>query len=490
MGNRWPGGLIRKNQIIPAGPGQTGAAPGMWTLAEAAYWTKQNLWPLAGVSPDPNWSSVSYLMSTTATNGGQNNTFVDSSTNNFSFIRYGNPTQGSFTPFQTPPVGYPGYSTSSFGGSGYFDGTGDGLTVANNSAFALGSGNFTLECWVYNSEVVANCGYAGVWANSYILYREGTSYKFYYNGPSGSPLTSSIAAVANTWTHLAVVRNGSTLTLYVNGVSGASANISTTAFSGIGSGVFGIGANFQNPTSPAFPFTGYMASLRLVTGTAVYTSAFTPPTTPLTAISGTAFLCNFTNANSFDAAMRCDLETAGNAQVSTAQAKFGTTSMAFDGSGDYLRVNTYDPSLFAFGTGDFTIEFWLRINTTAGLQFMYEGRGGSDTPTIYMNGAALTYYTNGINAITGANLSTGVWYHVALARSGTSTKMFLDGTQTGSTYTDSTNYTNIAGRPVFGIESGLSLHSLNGYLDEMRVTKGVARYTANFTAPTAAFPLF
>ena len=488
MANRWPGSIIRKTSVTPTGPAQTGSAPGVWTMAEAAYWTRQNLWPTAGIIPDPNWSSVSFLMSTTATNGGQNNTFVDSSTNNFTITRFGNATQGSVSPFQAPPVGSPGYTTSAYAGSAYFDGSGDGLTVPNNAALLLGSGDFTLECWVRNGEVINNCGYAGIWGGSYILYREGTTYRFYYSGPAGSPLTSSIAAVANTWTHLAVVRNGTTLTLYVNGVSGASANISTTAFS-TSANPFGIGANFETG-SPGFPFTGYMAGLRLVKGTAVYTSAFTPPTTPLTAISGTSLLCNFTNANIFDAAMRCDLETAGNAQVSTTQAKFGTTSMSLDGTGDYLRPYSADPNIFAFGTGDFTIETWAYFNSVTGQPFIYDGRGATTTPTIYIFNGTIYYYVNATNAITGSTLSTGQWYHIAVSRSGTSTRMFVNGTQVGSTYSDSTNYTNTAGRPVIGVESGLASGYLNGYIDDMRVTKGVARYTANFTAPTAPFPIF
>jgi hypothetical protein len=285
-----------------------------------------------------------------------------------------------------------------------------------------------------------------------------------------------------------VVRNGTTLTLYVNGVSGASANISTTAFS-TSANPFGIGANFETG-SVGFPFKGYMAGLRLVKGTAVYTSAFAPPTTPLTAVTNTSLLCNFTGANIFDASMRSDLETFGNAQASTAQAKFGATSMSLDGSGDYLRPYSDDASIFSFGFGSFTIEFWAYFNSVTGQPFIYDGRGGTNTPTIYIFNGTLYYYVNATNAITGSVLTTGQWYHIAVCRSGSSTRMFVNGTQVGSTYSDSTNYTNAAGRPVFGVEAGLASGYLNGYLDDMRVTKGVARYTANFTAPTAPFPLF
>lgn len=291
----------------------------------------------------------------------QSNRFRDDSTNNFTITKFGEASVTPFSPFSLPA---PGYTTTAYGGSGYFDGSGDGLTAPNNAAFNLSNGDFTLECWVYNAEVANSVGYAGIWGGGYILYREGTTYRFYYGGPGGSPLTPSIAAVAGAWTHLAVVRNGTTMTFYVNGVSGGSVNVSTTAISFSGQ-PFGIGANFETG-SPGFPLTGYVAGLRLVKGTAVYTSAFTPPTTPPTAVSGTSILCNFTNAGIFDASMNNDMETAGNAQVSSAQAKYGTTSVFFNGSTDWLSMP--NSPTHNFGTGDFTIESWVYQASTPGSQ--------------------------------------------------------------------------------------------------------------------------
>jgi hypothetical protein len=166
--------------------------------------------------------------------------------------------------------------------------------------------------------------------------------------------------------------------------------------------------------------------------------------------------------------------------------------MSFDGTGDYLISNTATTDLYAFSSGAFTIEFWLYLNTVSGAQIVYDGRpSGTQTtqPTIYMNAAVVTYYTGGAAAITGSTLSTGQWYHIAVSRSGTSTKMFVNGTQSGSTYTDSTVYTNTANRPIIGADSfSVGTNPLNGYIDDLRVTKGYAVYTANFTPPTAAFP--
>jgi hypothetical protein len=107
---------------------------------------------------------------------------------------------------------------------------------------------------------------------------------------------------------------------------------------------------------------GYISDIRVVKGTAVYTTTFTPPTAPLNAITNTSYLLKFTNAGIYDHAMLNDLETVGNAQVSTSVVKYGTGSMYFDGAGDYLSRPA--SSLYALGTGDFTIEAWVYANTT------------------------------------------------------------------------------------------------------------------------------
>jgi hypothetical protein len=193
--------------------------------------------------------------------------------------------------------------------------------------------------------------------------------------------------------------------------------------------------------------------------------------------------------------MMNDLETVGNAQISTSVSKFGGGSMAFDGTGDYLVSNAASTDLYAFGTGDFTVEFWMYANTVApGLQIIYDQRPGVVTataPTIYLSTSQLRYYFDGADRITGSTLSINIWYHIALCRASGSTKLFVNGTQAGSTYTDSNTYTNGALRPVIATDgSSVNTNSFNGYIDDLRITKGVARYTSNFTAPTAAFPTF
>jgi hypothetical protein len=176
--------------------------------------------------------------------------------------------------------------------------------------------------------------------------------------------------------------------------------------------------------------------------------------------------------------------TTGSPTVSTS----GSGSVYFTGSSSVYLSTTSNSSSFAFGTGDFTIETWVYINAT-GTQIIYDSRpsgGAGFTPTLYVNSStAITYYADGTDRIAGGTLSVSTWYHVALVRIGTVTKMYLNGTQTGSSYTDTNNYVNTSGRPVIGANSNsLGSSPLNGYVSNLRVVKGVGVYTGTFTPST------
>jgi hypothetical protein len=416
----------------------------------------------------------------------QSNRFLDNSTNAFTITVNGTPSVQAFSPFLPTAA----YDTSVVGGSGYFDGTGDFLQIADSASLDL-TGDYTIEMWMYSTATPVSTTFLQLGSSSNYLVMYLASSTKYITVAGSLSITASTALVLNTWNHIALVRNGSgtnNTVLYLNGVNVGQAT-NTTSFTGSASNGLRIGAEFPSD----FYFNGYISSARLVNGTAVYTAAFTPPTAPLTAVTNTAALLNYTNSGIFDSTAKNVLETVGNAQVSTTQAKWGTTSMAFDGTGDYLVSNTSTPDLYAFGAGAFTIEFWLYLNTVSGNQIVYDGRpSGTQTtqPTIFVASAVVSYYVNGSTVITGSTLSTGQWYHIAVARSGTSTKMFVNGTQAGSTYTDSTVYTNTANRPLIGMDSfSTPSNPLNGYIDDLRVTKGYARYTANFSVPAAAFAL-
>ena len=423
----------------------------------------------------------------------QSNRFVDSSSvANALTVSGSTVSVQAFRPFNPTAA----YSAATVGGSGYFDGTGDYLTAPSTSG-QLGAGDFTIECWSYLNARVTNfpCiwgNYSSFGAGSLALFaghNSGTTTKYNValNGTFPA-IQSTDSIIYNQWTHLALVRSGTTVTLYVNGVANGTTTSSAT-LNGT-SGICYIGSTGDDVANGYIQ--GYLSNLRVVVGTAVYTSAFTPPTAPLTAITNTKLLLNTTNAGITDATAKNDLETVGNAQISTTQSKFGGSSMSFDGTGDYaLTISSVANS--ALGSGDWTVEFWLYTNVGSTTYNVIDWRPFATQGayfSFYLNSGTPTYYTSSADRIVGgAAIPATTWTHVAVSRSGTSTKMFINGTQSGSTYTDTANYLGTVNRPAIGGGGNDANNTLNGYIDDLRVTRGYARYTANFTAPTSAFPL-
>jgi hypothetical protein len=426
----------------------------------------------------------------------QSNRFIDNSTNAFAITRNGDTSVQAFSPFAPTAA----YSTTTVGGSGYFDGTGDYLSTPNASALQLTSATaFTIEFWVYLNNLTTNASPIIAYNNSSPFQGYGVQLDSATTGQwrfwDGTTWTAFGPVVkANTWTHVAITYEGSGTTrrFYVDGVQQGSAGTIPSSIN-YTTGTVYIAAS----AAASATIIGYVSNLRVVKGTALYTgSTYTVPTAPFTNITNTSLLLNFTNAGIYDAAAKNDLETVGNAQVSTTQAKFGTTSMYFDGSGDRL----YQPSNqnYNFGSGDFTIEFWAYPITQGGHgssnnDCLIDFRDASSTAVargtlyIYLNGTGIYWYVNGANRITGGAISNNTWTHIALCRSSGNTKLFLNGTQSGSTYAD-TNVYLVSPIMIGEFNDGTGGGNFYGYMDELRITK-YARYTANFTVPAAAFPV-
>lgn len=173
----------------------------------------------------------------------------------------------------------------------------------------------------------------------------------------------------------------------------------------------------------------------------------------------------------------------GNAQISTAQSKWGGSSLVLDGSGDYLSVP--DNAAFDFGTGDFTIEFWLRWNSLSGFQTIYSHGlvGAGDLLISTQSGTgrfAVAFSGSGILTESDA-LGTGVWGFYQFVRSGTTVRLYRDGVQKGT----GTSGANLGSTSSLLIGSRPDGFQFNGWVQDVRITKGVAR--AN-VVPTAAFP--
>jgi hypothetical protein len=437
---------------------------------------------------DPYWSNVSMLLTGNGTNGAQNNTFVDSSINNLSIGRAGNATQGTVSPFTaTAP-----YNSATRGGSIYLDGTGDYLAAQQSASAWNFTGSFCLEAWVYLNAFGsgANGTYSLFFAtqtvNNYfgVINTAGNTWFDIWDGSTNIRQSSGSQFQLNTWNHVAFVRNGTALTGYLNGVAVVSATLASTFGSNNSAEQLYIGAS---PTwYPAQYLTnGYISNVRVVRGSAVYTGNFTPPTAPLTAITNTQLLLLGTNAGIIDNAMINNIETIGNTQISPAQSKFGGSSILFDGTGDYLIAP--DNAAYRFGTGDFTVECWIYLNVISRVNGIWtNGPASNGSFGFYVtsgNKLEAAYY--GGATVTGAtSLVANTWYHVAVSRSGTITRVFLNGVQDAINISSNNNTTS---KCSVGNSFTSAVDSLNGYIDDLRVTNGMARYTTNFTIPALAF---
>jgi hypothetical protein len=414
----------------------------------------------------------------------QSNRFIDNSANNFTITASGTSVQ-RFNPFGTATA----YSTSVISGSGYFDGTGDVLSFSNNTAFAFGTGSFTIEFWIngpLNNDKFILEGRNAI-GTMHITTGGVSSTVGVLRYVGSSTIVSSNVITDNSWHHCAIVRNGSSnITLYVDGISVGTGTDTTnyTSTSGTFDGIGGRAAvgNY---------LTGYLSNFRIVKGTAVYTTAFTPPTAPLTAISGTSLLLLTINGAIFDNAMITTLETVGDAQISTSVKKYGTGSLKFDGTSDYLTGKTVP-----IGSGDLTIECWVYLNVATGDQHFVQVDGASDSNVFLSLDSGANKFrfvvrndagTNNISITSSISPSANTWYHIAGVVSGSNAYLFVDGSTTsGATGTLSGTRSGTGTNAYLGVNGSGGFRPLNGYLDDVRITKGYARYTANFTPPTVA----
>lgn len=182
------------------------------------------------------------------------------------------------------------------------------------------------------------------------------------------------------------------------------------------------------------------------------------------------------------------ITTSGACSLSTARAKFGGASLGLTGGYALLDGN----AAFSLGTGDFTIEGWLYRTATGQMNITSFNPASTSGlyPELYVNASnVLAYYTNSAERITGTtNVAINTWYHFALSRVAGVTRLFLNGNQEGSSYADANNYIVGASRPTIGAGGSSQTTPLLGNIDEFRITKGVGRYSANFTPPTAPYP--
>ena len=420
----------------------------------------------------------------------QSNRFVDNSSSLNAITVTGTPQVQPFSPFNPTSA----YSNTTVGGSMYFGGS-DYATSTGSASYSVGTGNFTIEFWLYMGGTSATGLFAlnsipgPNSASGLAIYLSASGViSFFVNGNSGATNSATGTILPNQWYHVALIRNGSTNTIYVNGVATTATNSTTPNPSA--SPAFGLARIYNDSFTAGSPL--YISNLRVTSGIAVYTSfPFTPPTSPLAANSSTLLLASGTNTGIIDNTQKNNITTYGSAAISTTQSKFGGSSLLLNGTTDYIKFN--NPLII--GTQAYTMECWFYLNSTSFSPNFYPFIGTStnsgsaldirinSTTTIQVdsNNSTTTNFTLPVT------LTTGVWYHVAVTRdSASNCNVWLNGVRsTSGNQTVSTNYTGTT--DTIGYVNGSPSAYFNGYIDEFRLTLGIARYNNNFTPQTSAF---
>jgi hypothetical protein len=410
-------------------------------------------------------------------------TFTDSSPRNYTITPEGNPV----------------ISTSQIrlgSASGYFDGSGDYLNVVGSNNFNFGTVDFTVEMWVYPfnyGDSVAGAQLFGTTNGStsgwswnlgesadrmrLISNMTGTWQDDLVVGSGGSP-------ALNQWSHIALTRSGDTVRIFKNGTIVAQG----TGYSGLSfSGGDAIIGRF-NDGSWIRDFNGYIDEVNVVRGTALYTANFTPPQLPVN--SSTALLMHMDGVNNSTTFLdssdyKFTANPINNTQISTTKSKIGGASAKFDGSSE-LKIDS-NPA-FNFGTGDFTVEGWINPSSIADHTFLVSGgQTGALCVAFHNSGTLLGIAQKNIGWALEAPVSikTNTWYHVAVSRSSGTVRAFLDGLLVGSQTDNYNSYDLGSGNMYIGSHGGS--WQFNGYIDELRITRGKALYTASFAPPITEF---
>ncbi|MCW2248515.1 hypothetical protein M2352_004175 [Azospirillum fermentarium] len=384
----------------------------------------------------------------------------------------------------------------------YFDGA-SAVTIPSSYKIAFGAAqDFTIEGWARTAVATPVTILDTTGSNPRLFMSAGTITL----SINGAARISTTAPPADIWFHWAIARKNGTTTLYVNGTS-AGTYADTTAY-GARAMVIGAAAGESSPAAPFF--TGWMDEIR-VSKVARYTATFMPHTTPHVRDADTVHLFHFDDGhgNQF---IRDDSRSGhevaimgGNAEITTAYAKFGSSSLRINGGARPDVVVSYGKPHgdFALDGEDFTLDFWVRPNSVpVGLGDIacVSGPINGNVAFVFASGTTnllLTLYTNQngtVNALPAGSgfgvLAVGEWHHIAVTRSGGTIFWFANGVQKGS-YAIGTMPLYMQGdtprRFYIGRSGGGGNYPTDACLDEVRLKRGVAEWTSSFTPPTAPY---
>lgn len=456
---------------------------------------------LLGVSQDvdPSFNDVVLLLHADGADGSTS--FIDSSLKNHVFTKKGNSSVSS--------------AIKKFGeGSLYLDGNITGIYTQPSESFAMGPDDFTIECFVYstgqadNNSRIVNFGpfwnNNNSWSINFNDFYSGKITLASYKLGAIRLLESTTLTIPSTWYHIAVVRSDGVFKLFVNGIL----EDTNTSYVGVSlesssENICCIGGAYD--FSQDEDFYGYIDEFRITKGLARYSTDFIPNNHPFeTNITTTdphkddgvllMHADGLSNSNLFtDSSSKNNIITThGTTKITSAQGKFNTSAYFNGSTNSYLAIAS--TTNFGFNTLDFTIEFWIRMSVVVGPANFVDFRGGEATTINSGIRIAISsgspklivgWSSNDYKIDAGSVIVANRWQHIALTRQSDVWRVFVDGIQKGS----------IIEQFVLPLTSGLRLGTydgqasgtLNGYIDELRVTKGVARYTSNFTVPSNPF---
>ena len=397
------------------------------------------------------------------------------------------------------------------------DGNGDLASAADHGDFDFGSEDFTAEGF-FRISSLGNNTFFSHWENNdtggqsfYLVHFNGSNtLRFAYRLTTGLVEANyTWQPSTNTFYHIAVVRYGTTLKVYIDGVAVISESVSTTSFI-TSEDPFRIGAfNDATTASPTLDwfFAGHVDEVRVTKGQARYIANFVPTTSAFEATDATAqtqdpYFSNVRFLSSFDgddgdtttsgldeSSSDLDLTYNSGDELSTTQKKFGTTSLYV---ADNVIISSSDG--FNMGTGEFTIEGWYYFTSFSNSFSLWDQWNGSATGAgnaqMWMSHSAagkVKWYYDGSSLLqSNTTLSTGQWNHIAFVRESGTLKMYFNGALDANTQSYSGQFGK-TGTVYLGDQHAGGGGAPQYFLDELRVTKGTARYTAAFAVPTAAF---
>tara|TARA_R100000655_G_scaffold4747_1_gene15103 strand:- start:1072 stop:3189 length:2118 start_codon:yes stop_codon:yes gene_type:complete len=375
-----------------------------------------------------------------------------------------------------------------------FDGSDDVLTTASSSDFDFGSGAFTVEAWIYpESSSSSNLSVVSIWnyndgKRSWSISGTGESSTIRGmvspDGEWNSRKEVEGSVNQNEWNHVAFTRSSNTIYLFINGSLAESETFTGSVYNNTSDGIMVGGQGATDDINNVFD--GKISNVRVVKGTAVYTSAFTPSIDPLTNITNTKLLCCNKSTTTGSTVTPGTITAHSSPTVSISNPFGNKRSVSFDGTDDYLTFSA--SSDLQLSTGDFTVEGWFKYDSASGYPCLFDCRSTTGSTTngfaAFINetsGKLGLYTAGGWICDEGVALSADQWYHFAAVKNSGTIKLYINGVQSGDSYTTSTDFTNNTLR----IGSGATgANNMNGLISNFRVVKGTAVYTSAFSAPT------